>query len=788
MQQKLLMAFLAVAVLTAVVAYFANNLSRQVGELAATQLPMEQNLREVEVSVWEAIQAANAFRLTGDPTFKDIYQSQVADVEKFFPAYAALTETSEEQASIDEFNTWWNQAMVAGERMIDLSEQLQVQSALFFEGIDGADDVIDFDIQAHWSPDDPDLLEKEQAVREVEVSVWEALNAGYQYMTLSGEVGDYVDSYNGGRKELDAKQAVFNQFDDVAKFWPRYTALASEPWEFEAIAKFDGLWKQAETAGPEMLRLFDEAEATFDELYVAIDEADDVIDRDLQVFIQTGIESQNAASDRTRTITLALAILAVVAAIGSGMLLSRLIVGPIKQLRSAAYELERGNTDVELNVKSSDEVGETANAFARLLDTQKRRADMAMSVAEGDLSVKPEVLSDKDVLGNAFSQMVQNLRGLIGQVQGTADSLSAASSQLATTSEQAGNAVQGIASTSQQVAKGAEEQQERSQEVTSGMGQLSSAIDQVALSSQEQAAAVQQATSIVNQVSNATSEVASSSQAAADGSRQAREAADGGREMVGKTMEGMERIKQAVDTAAVHIAGLGEQSAEIGKIVTVIDDIAAQTNLLALNAAIEAARAGEQGRGFAVVADEVRKLAERVTDATKEIANLIDGVQKGVDESVKATEDGTREVGEGAALAAEASKALDQILESVVSVSGQIEQISAAAEQVSASSDEMVKTIDGINGSVEQNSAATQQMSANSTQVTQSMGTVASITEQNGAAIQEMSASSEEMSAQVQEVVAASQSLDSLSEDLKKAVGAFNVGNTRKEPAATREG
>ena len=148
--------------------------------------------------------------------------------------------------------------------------------------------------------------------------------------------------------------------------------------------------------------------------------------------------------------------------------------------------------------------------------------------------------------------------------------------------------------------------------------------------------------------------------------------------MVKQTVDGMGRIRGAVEIASTQISDLGTQSDEIGKIVAVIDDIAAQTNLLALNAAIEAARAGEQGRGFAVVADEVRGLAERVTDATKEIANLIDNVLKGVAESVKATDEGTKEVSDGVQLAEEAGTSLTSILSSVETVAEQIEQISAA--------------------------------------------------------------------------------------------------------------
>jgi methyl-accepting chemotaxis protein len=237
----------------------------------------------------------------------------------------------------------------------------------------------------------------------------------------------------------------------------------------------------------------------------------------------------------------------------------------------------------------------------------------------------------------------------------------------------------------------------------------------------------------------------------------------------------MERITDAVTTAASQIEALGGQSAEIGKIIGVIDDIAAQTNLLALNAAIEAARAGEQGRGFAVVADEVRTLAERVTQATQEIAGLIQRVQDGVQESIRATEVAGTEVGSGSELAAKSGEALAEIQMAISGVATQVEQISAAAEEVSASTDEMVSTIETVNYITQQNSAATEQMIASSDGVKGSVDGIASLTETASAAAEEMSASSEEVGAQVEQVVASSQSLSDMAADLNSSVGRFRL-------------
>ena len=238
----------------------------------------------------------------------------------------------------------------------------------------------------------------------------------------------------------------------------------------------------------------------------------------------------------------------------------------------------------------------------------------------------------------------------------------------------------------------------------------------------------------------------------------------------------MARIKDAVSLASAEITRLGERSVEIGKIVAVIDDIADQTNLLALNAAIEAARAGDQGRGFAVVADEVRKLAERVGQATKEIAALIGSVQKSVDSSVRVMEDGKRETEAGTQVAAQAGASLAAILGAVTAVTGQIDAMAAASVSLQSAGSSMMTLIGEIRSDLQQSTTA--------------VSSIAAVAEENSAATEEVSAAAQEMNAQVQEVRDSSHALGRMADDLRTRVAAFRLSEARgkrpplKMPAA----
>lgn len=293
------------------------------------------------------------------------------------------------------------------------------------------------------------------------------------------------------------------------------------------------------------------------------------------------------------------------------------------------------------------------------------------AIAAGDLSLT--VINDrKDEIGqlNESAQlMIENLRKIIGHLSSTSDQVASAATQLYANADQMATASEEVAAQAGAVATAAEEMAATSGDISQNCNQ------------------------------------------AAEGSHQTNVVATEGAEVVRKTVDSMGRIAEKVQTSARSVESLGARSDQIGNIVGTIEDIADQTNLLALNAAIEAARAGEQGRGFAVVADEVRALAERTTKATKEISLMIKNIQSETKEAVITMEEGVREVENGTADAAKSGAALQEILDQINAVTMQVNQIATAAEEQTATTCEINNNIHQMTEVVQQTARGAQDSS-----------------------------------------------------------------------------
>ncbi len=332
----------------------------------------------------------------------------------------------------------------------------------------------------------------------------------------------------------------------------------------------------------------------------------------------------------------------------------RVISRPVKELELAAGRLAVGDLELKVAYRSRDEIGRLAKAMVDIRDYMRDLSDAAHRIAANDLTVRITPRSGKDVLSESFANMISNLSDMVSQLR----VLSA--------------------------------------QVVSAATQISAAAEEMSSGARNQADQVKQVTAAVQEMAAAIGDATHHAEDATQASRQASETAGSGGQIVGRTIDGMGEIANLVSESSDSIGRLAESAEQIDKIVNVIEDIAGQTNLLALNAAIEAARAGEQGRGFAVVADEVRKLAERTGRATGEIKGVIAAVQGKTADAVDAMETGIRSVDKGRELADHAGSALQEIVAASTTVMAMIEQIATAAQEQSASADEISHSIEDI--------------------------------------------------------------------------------------------
>ncbi len=451
---------------------------------------------------------------------------------------------------------------------------------------------------------------------------------------------------------------------------------------------------------------------------------------------------------------------------------------PLVRLKDVSNKLSHGEIDQTIAINRNDEIGDLASAFKQMISYLQEMATTAGQIAEGDLAVAVNTRGENDALGTAFNQMIANLKDTISALQQNAITLDDESTQLMNGADQVNEATSQIATTIQEISRGTTMQAESVNLTANIMETLNQSVKRVEKGSSEQSVAVENVSIKTEQITEAIKDVEHYVLSVQQQAVAAAESAKEGSATVEETLNGMQLIQEKVNLSVARVNEMGKRSNEIGQIIETIDDIASQTNLLALNAAIEAARAGEHGKGFAVVADEVRKLAERSSVSTSEIGELVRGIQHTVQESVMAMNESSKEVKAGVLQAERSGESLMKILDTAEKVSEQAGLASEAAQKIGQAATELVGAIDSVSGVASQNKSEADAMAANSIEANNAIENIASISQENSAAVEEVSASTEEVSAQVGEFRNSVQQLSEMAERLKLIAVKFKLSST----------
>lgn len=467
----------------------------------------------------------------------------------------------------------------------------------------------------------------------------------------------------------------------------------------------------------------------------------------------------SAIADNSLVVSLVGMLLGTIAFLFSFFKITSMLTKPIEELKKLISKFSKGDFADVVEVKSRDEFGELSSLLEQMRQGQQNKIEAANEISKGNLDLQIKALSEKDMLSKSFQVVMENLNNLIFEIKlitdeiingkvstrgnpdkfygafkeiiigvnNTLDALftpikegvevlevmSKGNFTIRVTGNYKGDhrmiadSINSLGDSLISIMKNISESINLTASISE---QISSSTEQMAAGAQEQSVQAVEVATSVDEMTRTILDTSKNASKAAEASKKAGEVAHEGGNVVEKTINGMNRIALFVEKASEKIQALGKSSEQIGEIVQVIDDIANQTNLLALNAAIEAARAGEQGRGFAVVADEVRKLAERTTKATKEISDMIKQIQGVTENVVDSMKEGSSEVDNGKNLANKAGESLKQIIKTSGEVQDVVAQVASASEEQSATSEVISRNVESISKVTNENATGVQQI------------------------------------------------------------------------------
>jgi methyl-accepting chemotaxis protein len=368
---------------------------------------------------------------------------------------------------------------------------------------------------------------------------------------------------------------------------------------------------------------------------------------EMNLLDQRNREAEARASTSQATVIVG-TILCILLVIALALALTRNISRPLRELTTAADRIAAGDLTVQFRAdERGDEVGALTRTFGRMTASLQEMASVAAQIAAGDLRVSVKPQSQRDQLATAFVAMIANLRQVTAEISEGANVLGSSATEI-------------VASTAQ-----------------------------LASSSAQTAAAVTETTTTVEEVRQTAQVSSQKARVVAETSQKSLEISSGGKASTEETSQGMLRIREQMSSIAQSMVRLSEQTQAIGQIIATVDDLAQQSNLLAVNASIEAAKAGEQGRGFAVVAQEVRSLAEQSKGATNQVRTILSDIQKATNAAVMATEQGTKAVESGVNQAGKTG-------ESILALGIRIEETASASAQIAASSQQQLIGMDQV--------------------------------------------------------------------------------------------
>ena len=452
------------------------------------------------------------------------------------------------------------------------------------------------------------------------------------------------------------------------------TSYLGDPKDIELIIKDLEAWKPSREKVIALMKAGQSSEAgdfhkTEGVLEIAnIEEKLTVIEKTAANNAASFVKGAKETASATYLLMYVLVIVAVIVSLVIASYISSSIVRPLNTAVGIAKRIAVGELNMAMPViERRDEVGELIQAFGQMVLYLKQMADVAEQIAARNLDTGVKPQSPDDILGNSFMTMIDNLRKMIQDLQESA----------------------GI--------------------VASSVGEILATTTQLASGIAETATSVSETTATVEEVRQTALLTAEKSLYVSTNAKEAALVAEQGDAAVADTMEGITNIKNLMEIVAESVVMLSEQSQTIGEIITVVNDLAQQSNLLAVNAAIEASKAGEQGKGFTVVAQEIKSLADQSKQATDQVRTILSDIQKATTKSVLAAEQVSKAVEGGVRQAAESGDSIRKLAENINEAAQAAAQIAASSQQQLAGMEQVALAMESIKQAAQQNVAGTKQ-------------------------------------------------------------------------------